>query len=53
MKNSVITIHYKRNKQLNNMLRGIALSNLQPDEILIINMGHSPQLLKITACHCE
>lgn len=41
---SLITIHYNREEQLNNLLRGVARSARIPSEILIINMGKTPAI---------
>ncbi|MGB3591425.1 MAG: galactosyltransferase-related protein [Nonlabens sp.] len=41
---TAITIHYDREQQLNNMLRGLAKCSKHPEEVLIINMGPQPKI---------
>ncbi|ARN76897.1 hypothetical protein BST97_02145 [Nonlabens spongiae] len=46
MKSTLITIHYDREIQLNNLLRGLSLGTNVPDEVIVINMGQKPNIYK-------
>lgn len=44
MKFSLITLVFNRDVHLRNMLKGIRKNRMQPDEIVIVNMGETPDL---------